>query len=136
MKYALDTNTIIHMLKNTSAVLERFNAAVEQGAEIVIPPIVHYEMRRGFLCASAPKKETAYMTLIKKFSVGEMTDEVLECGAGIYADLYKSGFTVDGADLLTAAYCVTGGYTVVTNNVKHFKVIKNLSIEDWTASRD
>ena len=132
MMYALDTNIIIHLLRKTPSVLKNFNDAVKRGDIIMIPPIVHYEMRRGFLSVSAPKKEAAYIALTKQFSVGEMTSDVLECSATIYAELYKNRVTVDDADLLTAAFCITYGYTIVTNNIKHFNVVNNLSIKDWT----
>lgn len=132
MKYALDSNTIINMLRGNSIVLDKFDSAVERGDEIVIPPIVHYEMRRGFLCYSAPRKEAAYLELTEQFLVGEMNEAILECGANIYSELYEAKLTVDDSDLLTAAFCRTGGYTIVTNNVKHFNVIDNLQVEDWT----
>ena len=134
MRYALDTNTIIHILRQTPSVLDKFNAAVDRGDEIIIPPIVHYEMLRGFKCKPAPKKESAYIALIKRFPVGELTIDVLECGADIYSELYNARLTVEDADLLTAAFCITGRYTIVTNNVKHFNVINNLLFEDWTVS--
>jgi predicted nucleic acid-binding protein len=35
------------------------------------------------------------------------------------------------ADILVAAQAVTRGYTLVTNNVKHFEGIDGLVIENW-----
>jgi len=120
------------LLQGNPAVCAKFDAAVERGVEIVIPPLVHYEMRRGFLCKSAPKKENSYRMLTEQCPVGGMTGEDLELGAAIYAKLYKAGLTVEDADLLIAAFCLAGGYTVVTNNTRHFEVIAGLLIEDWS----
>ena len=134
MKYALDTNTIIQLLRENPNVVQRFTTAVDLGDEIVLPPIVHYEMRRGFLSVSSPKKEMLYNLLIQQYKVGGMTKEVLECGASIYADLYHKKLTVEDADLLTAAFCMVGGYTIVTNNTRHFQVINGLVVEDWSVA--
>ncbi|MCL2343770.1 MAG: PIN domain-containing protein [Firmicutes bacterium] len=132
MKYAFDTNTVICLLQDDPLVLQRFNAAVERGDDFTIPPLVHYEMRRGFLCKSAPKRENSYRLLTEQYPVGKMSTEVLEKGASVYATLYRARLTVDDADLLIAAFCMVGGYTLVTNNTRHFKVIDGLNIEDWT----
>jgi len=131
VKYALDTNTVILLLREDPHVSQRFNAAVEHGDEIVIPPLVHFEMRRGFLCKSAPKKEKMYSRLIEEYPIGEVSAESLERGAIIFADLYHSGRTVGDVDLLIAAFCMVGGHTLVTNNTGHFEVVEGLAIEDW-----
>ena len=131
MKYALDTNTVIRFLRDDPIVCRKFDTAVERGDEIVIPPIVHYEVERGFLCKSAPRKENSYHILIEQCPVGEMSAEILENGAGIYAALYRAKLTIGDADILIAAFCRVGGYTLVTNNVRHFNVIEGLKFEDW-----
>jgi len=38
---------------------------------------------------------------------------------------------IEDADLLIAVQCILNGYTLVTNNVKHFKDIDGLVIENW-----
>lgn len=133
MRYALDTNTVICLLRDDPLVCRKFDAAVERGDEIVIPPLVHYEIRRGFLCKSAPKRENSYRILIEQCPVGEMSAESLERGAGIYADMYRAKLTVDDTDLLIAAFCMVSDYTLVTNNTRHFEVIDGLRFEDWAA---
>jgi len=95
MTYALDTNILIRLLRDEPLVRQRFDAAVERGDEIVIPPLVHYEIRRGFLCKSVPKRENSYRILTEQYPVGEMSMEILEHGAGIYAELYNAKRTVD-----------------------------------------
>ena len=130
-KNALDTNTIIRLLREEPQTCRKFDNAVERGDEIIIPPLVHYEIRRGFLCKPAPKREKLYEILIGQYPVGEMNAEILECGAVIYANLYHAMKTVDDTDLLIAAFCMDGEYTLVTNNKKHFDVIPGLKVVDW-----
>ena len=63
MIYALDTNIIIHYLRNKPNVHKNFNEAVLQGNDLVVPKLVDYEIRRGFRVLHAPNKESAYKIL-------------------------------------------------------------------------
>jgi tRNA(fMet)-specific endonuclease VapC len=132
MVYALDTNTIIHLLHLTPAVIKRRDAAIEQGMQLVIPPYVNFEIKRGFHYVSAPRKEQLYKQLLTRYPVGDMSAETWELAAVLYADTRRSGRTVDDADLLIAAFCIVGDYTLVTNNTRHFEGIDGLKLEDWT----
>ncbi len=60
-----------------------------------------------------------------------MSAEVWELAAVLYADLRRAGRTVDDADLLIAAFCVEGGYTLVTSNTRHFEGIDGLQLVNW-----
>ena len=132
MKYALDTNAVILLLRGSPCICQKFDAAVERGDEFRIPPLVHYEIRRGFLCKSAPRREKMYNRLIEQYPFGDVSAESLERGAGIYADLYHAKRTVGDIDLLIAAFCMVGGYTLITSNTRHFEVIDGLRYEDWS----
>jgi len=48
------------------------------------------------------------------------------------ARLRKKGNTVDDFDLLIGASAVSNDMILVTNNIKHFKHIKKIEIQDWT----
>jgi predicted nucleic acid-binding protein len=133
MIYALDTNILIDMLRSSPAIRAERNAAVDRGDMMIIPPFVHYEMRRGFLYKPAPAKESAYRAFCSRFSVGEMTAEIWERAAVLYARLRRAGRIIGDADILIAAFCVVNSFTLVTNNIKHFEGIEGLRLEDWTA---
>ncbi len=131
MTYALDTNIVIRLLRNEASVFKHFTDAINSNANIAIPPIVNYELLRGFYYRPAPAKEKAYRIMCSHYPVGEMTNDIWERGAVIYADLRRSGRTVEDADILIAAYCIVNGFTFVTHNTRHFEVIEDLQIEDW-----
>jgi predicted nucleic acid-binding protein len=132
MKYALDTNSVIMLLRENNSVCNAFDNAVERGDTFVIPPFVNFEIIRGFRYKSAPKKEAMYNYLKLMFPVGEMNLESWEHAAALYAELRRAGRTVEDADLLIAAFCIVGDYTLITNNTKHFEVIDGLQITDWS----
>jgi len=45
--------------------------------------------------------------------------------------LHDANQTVGDADILIAAFCIVNGYTLVTDNVKHFENIAGLRLMNW-----
>lgn len=133
MAYALDTNVIIHLLRQTPAVMIHRDEAIDRGMKLIIPPYVNFEIQRGFQYVSAPSKEQIYKQLCERCDIGEMNKGAWERAAVLYGDLRKKRLTVGDADLLIAAFCIENDYILVTSNVKHFEVIDGLKIEYWAA---
>ena len=134
MIYALDTNIVIHYLREEANVRRHFKNAVENGAGIVIPRVVHYELKRGFAVQSAPAKERLYDGLVGEIGLCDIVDMDSNCwerAEQIYAELYQKHLTVDELDILIASFCLENNCTLVTNNVKDFENIDGLTIEDW-----
>ena len=132
MQYALDTNIIIHLLYGTNTVRNARDNAITQGATLIIPPFVNYEIMRGFLYQSAPKREAVYSKMKDNYAIGEMTTATWEKASSIYASVRRAGFTVGDADILIAAFCLINGCTLVTNNTKDFANIASVNLVDWT----
>ena len=130
-KFALDTNAISYLIQGNKSMAKHLNEAVTQGDEIIIPPIAYYEIRRGFKHKSSPGKELAFSLICKAYKIGEMNLSAWETAANIYGETRKAGNPVEDTDILMAAFCITNNYVLVTNNVKHFKDIDGLIIENW-----
>ena len=60
-----------------------------------------------------------------------MNSTMWERAACLYGDTRKAGTTIDDADLIIAAYCLIRGYTLVTDNTRHFEQIRGLQIVNW-----
>ena len=131
MIYALDTNTISYWLQKNEIVTERLNRAIKQGNTIIIPPSAYYEIRRGFKHKASPGKEFAFSLICKSYGIGEMSLAVWEQAADIYAKTRQNGNPIEDTDILIAAFCIVNNYTLVTNNVKHFKDIDGLIFKNW-----
>ena len=132
MVFALDTNIIIKYLRNDPSVIKNFRKAVIANHAILIPQVVDYEICRGFRLVSAMNKKTNYDLLLHICIVVKMDMLSWKCAEKIYENLYRKGFTVGELDILIAAYCLTHGCTLVTNNVKDFNNIDGLVINDWS----
>lgn len=131
MKYAFDSNMVIHLMRSTPSVMEHRDNARRGGCRFVIPPVVNYEILRGLKIKSAESQKTAYSVLCNNCLLGEMTQAAWERAADIYTELYKKHFTVADADIIIAAYCMENDCTLVTANVSDFENIDGLQYVNW-----
>jgi tRNA(fMet)-specific endonuclease VapC len=134
MVYALDTNIVIHYLRDNADVRKSLSDTVSRGDRVTVPGIVNYEIMRGFKVNSAPKKETTYRILTDPngfCQITEMKPSSWKRAELVYAELYQKHLTVGELDILIAAFCLDNDCTLVTNNTAHFSNINGLRVEDW-----
>jgi len=131
MTYALDANIIIAALNNDKSVEEKGAMAISTGNNLVIPPVVDYEIQRGLLYKPSPRKEKIYFSLRSHYGIGIMTLEMWIRAAHIYVKLRRKGFTVGDDDIFIAAFCMLNGYTLVARNTKDFENITGLQQVNW-----
>jgi predicted nucleic acid-binding protein len=130
--FALDTNIVSYILQKREEVMDRLGEEIARGNEVVIPPIVYYEIRRGLIYSGATAKASLFKELLSDLEIESIDAATLDVAAAEYARLRKAGTPIEDADLLIGAYCVEKGYTLVMNNDKHLKLISGLSITNWT----
>jgi predicted nucleic acid-binding protein len=134
MVYVLDTNTIIHYLRDNQTVIDHLEAAVENGDNIVIPYVVDYEIRRGYEVKPAQNKEIHYDILSKRTgfcTVVSMGDGFWPTAAKVYAEIYNKRLTIGENDIQIAAFTIYNGHTLVTND-SDYQNITGLQFVDWT----
>jgi len=129
--YALDTNIISYILKRNLAITEKFIIEKEKGNTFNIPPLVYYEINRGLVSVNATRMMREFDKLCRQLKVGEMTKAIWNEAVKIYVGLKKQGRLIDDADIFIAAYCISFGYTLVTNNSEHFGRVENLNYVNW-----
>jgi len=64
-------------------------------------------------------------------NMDEMDIKTLDIAANIYANKKHHGNLIEDADILIAASCIAHGYTLVTNNERHFAGIDGLCVVNW-----
>ncbi|MCL2841693.1 MAG: PIN domain-containing protein [Defluviitaleaceae bacterium] len=132
MIFALDTNIISYLLRNDGAVTSRWISERNKGNKTIILLMVYYEVKRGLLAANATKKLRDFMALCELVGVDDFSRDDADTASRIYAELKSKGRMSEDSDILIAAQALSRGYTLVTNNVKHFKEIDGLVFENWT----
>ena len=131
MIYVLDTDTLSYFIQESKQVISKFRSVITSGDSFVISPVTYYEIMRGFKHKSSPKKEKSFEYMCDLYPVGEMSFTAWKKAAEIYGFTRQAGNPIDDTDILIAAFCIVNGYTLVTNNVKHFQNIDGLSYENW-----
>ncbi len=130
-RYLLDTNTVSFHIRESSASLRRRLRRVE-ASQVALSVITEMEIRYGL--ARNPKLRIA--DLIEEFLAG-ITILPLDSGvAGTYAraraQLESKGKPIGPLDLMIGAHALSLDATLVTNNVKEFRRIRGLRVQDWT----
>jgi len=130
MKYLLDTNTCIFLMKNNREVATQYRKNQEAG--IAISVITAGELYYGIYNSTYPEKNGSALA---NFLIGiEVLDfdnaAAMEYGR-IRAFLRRQGTPIGTMDLLIAAQAKAAGLTLVTNNTREFERVKDLSLADW-----
>jgi predicted nucleic acid-binding protein len=119
-------------MANDKMIRGKIHSFLHDGNQFIIPTIVYYEIRRGLLSKFAPQKTATFNQLCKMSEIGTINKGTGEIAAAIYARLRKTGISLEDDDILIAASCIQNGYTLITNNAKHFEHIADLQILNWT----
>ena len=130
MKYLLDTNTCIFLMKGNAAVVDHFLNSRESG--IAISSITAAELYYGVFNSQNVEKNNA--NLLNFFIGISILDfdsaAAIEYGR-IRAALRKLGTPIGQMDMLIAAQAKSKGYTLITDNICEFERIEGLQIENW-----
>ncbi|NDG39959.1 MAG: type II toxin-antitoxin system VapC family toxin [Betaproteobacteria bacterium] len=131
MRYMLDTNICIHIIKRQPPQVLRRLAALAQGSAVM--SVVSYaELRAGLEIQTANRSQDASVLalLISRIPVLPFTESDAESFGVLRAAARDR--RRDTMDQLIAAHAVSVGLTLVTNNEADFKDYPGLRIENWT----
>ncbi len=131
MKFMLDTNTCIYIIKRKPPdVIERFNQT--EISQIGISSITLSELFYGVSKSSKPKQnQIALMQFVAPLEILPYSDEAAQYYGDLRAHLEKQGTPIGSLDMLIAAHALSIACTLVTNNEKEFIRIPNLKIDNW-----
>lgn len=130
MKFLLDTDTCIYAMKGDTHVLSRLLA--RDGTDVVVSVITEAELRTGAAKSSKPLRTLRLVqNFLRPIGIAEFTSEDAAVYAQVRADLERAGTPIGALDTLIAAQAVARGLTLVTNNVREFRRVKGLAVENW-----
>lgn len=104
---------------------------LDEGNQINISIINYYEIISGLKYKDARKQLKVFLEFIEYINVLPLTIESVTISAEIYRDLRIKGITIGDIDILIAGVALANNLSVITNNVKHFSKIKDLTVENW-----
>jgi len=133
LKYLLDTNIVIYVLKRRPVeVLKVFNT---NASRMAISSITLSELIYG---AEKSPNVDQNLESIEEF-ISHL--EVLPYGpkasqhyGQIKAAIERKGEIIGENDIHIAAHAISQGLILVTNNLREFKRVTNLALENWVAT--
>jgi tRNA(fMet)-specific endonuclease VapC len=132
MKFMLDTDTCIYIIKKKPSTVLRQLAAHSIG-DIGISSITLAELQYGVAKSRyVQRNQQALSEFMVPFEITGFDEKAAEYYGSIRADLEKKGKAIGSMDMLIGAHALSLEVTLVTNNVKEFRQIKDLRIANWT----
>lgn len=132
LKYLLDTNIVIYVLKRRpKEVLDVFNT---NASRMAISSITLSELMYGAeKSLNTDKNLEAVEEFVSHLEVLPYDAKASQHYGQIKAALEKKGQIIGENDIHIAAHAISHGLILVSNNVREFKRVSNLALENWVS---
>jgi tRNA(fMet)-specific endonuclease VapC len=130
LRYMLDTNICIYVIKNRPAQLrDRFNSSADQ---LCISVITLAELIYGAEKSARPRENHAVVEqFCARLDILPFADRAATHYGQLWAELEQAGKPIGLHDMMIAGHARSEGLTVVTNNAREFRRIPGLRLENW-----
>jgi tRNA(fMet)-specific endonuclease VapC len=134
LKYLLDTNIVIYTMKNRPQQVRKYFKA--QQGRIGISSVTLGELVFGAEHSQQVERNLADIeALTARLEVLPFDEAAAYHFGQIRAELYRTGRRIGPYDMMIAGHARACGLKLVTNNVKEFKRVQGLIIENWSDYR-
>ncbi len=131
--YMLDTNICIYVLRNHSDKLRHKFKAIK---DICISSVTYGELCFGIENGESVMREARWEQLdifTQKLLIDPWDEDAARHYGFIRAILKRQGTPIGNNDLLIAAHARSMNAVLVTNNVREFNRVPDLSVENWVS---
>ncbi len=131
--YMLDTNICIYVLKNHTEKLRHKFKAIKN---ISISSVTYAELCFGIENGESSRREARWKQLdlfTQRLLIEPWDEEAARHYGFIRALLKKQGTPLGNNDLLIASHARSINAVLVTNNVKEFNRVPDLTLENWVS---
>ena len=131
MRYLLDTNTCIYIIKRSpEQVMLRFKRL--RVGDVGVSAITVCELQFGVSNSSQPEKNQRALTeFLGPLEILDFPATASVVYGEIRTRLQRAGTPIGSYDLLLAAHALQRELTLVTNNVREFLRVPDLRTENW-----
>jgi tRNA(fMet)-specific endonuclease VapC len=133
MKYLLDTNVVVALLKDSKSKTAR-RVRRQKPGDIGISTVVLHELYYGAHKSQRVALNVAAVNAMR-FSVVDFDEEDARNAGEIRALLASRGTPIGPYDVLIAGQARARRLTLVTRNTAEFARVPDLRIEDWESAR-
>lgn len=135
-RYILDTNILSDLLKNPQGRVARkiFSLPAAERNLLATSIVVAAELRYGVARSGSSILASRVDQLFEAVEMLRFEPEADRRYGRIRAELEKAGTPIGGNDLLIAAHVLAVDAILVTDNIREFKRVKGLRVENWLRS--
>jgi tRNA(fMet)-specific endonuclease VapC len=131
--YLLDSNVLSELMRNphgqSAATLRR--RAVEPNTVLLTSIIVACEMRYGAAKKGSIPLAERVEQMLTSIEVAPLSASADAAYATLRSDLERKGQPIGQNDMLIAAHAISLNAILVTDNIREFKRVKSLKVENW-----
>jgi tRNA(fMet)-specific endonuclease VapC len=125
----LDTDSVSYALRGTGGVGAKI---VEHApSELCVSSITLSQLRYGASRRKSARIHSMIDVFVANIAVLPFDENCATHFGILAADLAARGTPIGEFDVLIAAHALTVDATLVTNNVKHFARVRELTVENW-----
>jgi len=130
LRYLLDTNTCIYIINRRPAqVFDRF--AGRRIGEIAISSITGAELAFGVAKSGSERNRQALDKFLAPLEILPFDEAAMHRYGLLRSQLERQGQPIGALDLLIAGHALALDVTLVTNNLREFKRVSGLRLENW-----
>ncbi|MBC7312062.1 MAG: type II toxin-antitoxin system VapC family toxin [Rhizobium sp.] len=128
MRFLLDANAVIAILKGHAGFIARMTQYAP--ADFAMPSIVAHELYYGAFKGQRVAENLARVEALQ-FPVLEFDHEDARRAGMLRAELAGAGTPIGPYDVLIAGQALSRDMTLVTRNLREFRRVPDLRLEDW-----
>ena len=126
----LDTDTASYIIKGTAPAIDA-RLRLLTVKQVCISAITRAELRFGVRLSGASRLAAEVERFLSGVHTLPWDETAADQFAEVRAGLEQMGTPIGIMDTMIAAHAKAIGAILVTNNVKHFRLVKGLPIENW-----
>jgi tRNA(fMet)-specific endonuclease VapC len=128
--YLLDTNILSDLVRHPRGrIAERIKDVGEQNVCTSI--VVAAQLRYGAVKKDSPRLTAQLETILQAIDVLALEQPADAIYGSLRATLEQAGRSIGANDTLIASHALALGHTLVTDNEREFRRVKDLRVENW-----
>ena len=125
----LDTDFLIHLFRGTEDAVSKSKEL--EAEDLAITSISAFEMLFQTYWAGREKEIMQTKRFLFGYDVLALNAKSADVAGKSYTDILRKGKDIGLKDLFIAAIALTYDASILTRNVKHFKNVEALKVEEW-----
>ena len=132
MKYLLDTSVCVELIRGKRARLLK-RMAERPTSDFAISSITLAELQYGAEKSGRPPHQRQTLeTFLLAIAVIDFDSEAAAAYGKMRVPLEAAGTPIGALDTLIAAHALSRNLILLTHNLREFKRVRGLKVEDWT----